>query len=386
MFIRKNSWFPLCVLCVSVVIIGCSTISLNQKIDLSPGDWLMCGGSHLQQNVSASALKPKLARFWRYNCDAGVGYSAISVADAVIFVNTLQGEMHSIDLTSGGKIGQINFLGKAANSTPLIYGNNVIVSFAGDNKYSLASYDLLKGEILWRVNLGYLETSPILYEGFIYVGSLQGKMYKIDKSSGNTLWSFNSGSAIHSTCAISNNKLIFGTDGGSIFCLDTDNGSLLWQNNLSNSILAAPLILHGRVFFGGYDSTYYCLSIDSGSGLWKQNIGTKIFAGSALYSDTNIMFGGIDGNLYCLNCADGHLEWKFPTKGVITSTPAISGDYVYFGSFDWKLYCLDCRNGNLVWSHDLDGKSKTSPVVWQNYLFAASDNYVYCFTDRISPE
>lgn len=334
-----------------------------------------------------------LSQFWRYNADAGVGYSAISVADAVIFVNTLQGEMHSIDLTSGGKIGQINFLGKAANSTPLIDGNNVIVSFAGDSKYSLASYDLLKGEILWRVNLGYIETSPILYEGFVYVGSLQGKMYKIDKSDGNTLWSFDCGSAIHSTCAISNNKLIFGTDNGSIFCLNTDNGSRLWQRNLSNSIFAAPLISRERVFLGAYDSTYYCLSIDSGSVLWKQNLGTKISGGSALYNSPlakgnrgAVMFGGIDGNLYCLNVADGHLEWKFPTKGVITSAPAVSGDYVYFGSFDSKLYCLDCRNGNLVRQYELDGKSKTSPVIWQNYLFTASDNYIYCFTDRTSSE
>jgi len=369
-------------LCLSLVASACSSISLSQKIDVSPGDWLMCGGSPQHQNVSPSLLKPKMNLYWRYNCDAGIGYSAISVADAVIFVNTLQGEMHCIDLSSGAKIGQINFLGKEANTTPLIDGNNVIVSYAGDDKYSLACYDLLMGEILWRVNLGYLQTSPILYEGYVFVASLDGKIYKVHKTTGAKLWTFDAGSAVHSTCAISNGKLIFGSDAGSVFCLNTSDGSLLWQYNLTNSVFAVPLISENKVFLGAFDSTYYCLNLDSGGVIWHQSIGSKIFGGSALYKNSLLLFGAVDGNLYCLNSGDGKLRWKFPTKGVITSTPVVSGDCVYFGSFDWKIYCLDCSTGSLIWNHELDGKSKTSPVIWQNYLITASDNYVYCFTDR----
>src|SRR5438552_7151666 len=131
----------------SFIIFACSTISLNQKIQLSPADWIMAGGSPEQRNVSYSVLKPPLNLLWRYNCDAGIGYSAISVADAVVFANTLQGEMISLDVNTGGKLGQISFLGKEANTTPLIDDNNIVVSYAGDNKYSLCSYNLLLGEI-----------------------------------------------------------------------------------------------------------------------------------------------------------------------------------------------------------------------------------------------
>jgi hypothetical protein len=348
---------------------------------LSPSDWTMAGGSPQQQNISSSVLKPPLNLLWRYNCDAGIGYSAISVADAIVFVNTLQGEMISIDVTTGGKLGQISFLGKEANTTPLIDNNNIVVSYAGDNKYSLCSYNLLLGEINWRTNFGYLETSPVLSENFIYVGSLDGKECKIDNSSGRQIWSFNAGSAIHSTCAITNNKIVFGTDNGYVNCLNNREASLLWKYRTGNSVFSAPLIHENKVFIGSYDSNYYCINLDSGSVLWKQNLSTKIFTGSALHN-TSLIFGGVNGNLYCLNTKDGGLLWKYQTKGVIVSTPIVSGKNVYFTSYDWYLYCIDCSDGKLKWSYQLDGKPRTSPVIWSDYLFTASDYYLYCFTNR----
>jgi outer membrane protein assembly factor BamB len=362
-------------------ILACSTISLNQKIELSPSDWTMAGGSPQQQNVSTSVLEPPLNMLWRYNCDAGVGYSAISAADAIVFTNTLQGEMICLDITTGGKLGQISFLGKEANTTPLINDNKIINAYAGDNKYSLCSYNLLVGEINWRANFGFIETSPVVYENYIYVGSLDGKSYKIDKSNGKEIWSFDAGTAIHSTCAITKNRIVFGTDDGHIYCLNAGDGLLAWKYKTDNSVFSTPLIFENKIYIGSYDSNYYCISLDSGNVSWKQDLSTKVFTGSALYKNF-LIFGGVDGNLYCLNAKDGLQLWKYQTKGVIVSTPMVSGENVYFTSYDWYLYCLNCIDGKLKWSYQLDGKPRTSPVIWGDYLFTASDFYLYCFTPQ----
>jgi outer membrane protein assembly factor BamB len=343
----------------------------------------MAGGNPSQQNIAKSVVEPPLELLWTYNCEAGIGYSAVSVADAVVFLNNLQGEMHTIDISSGGKIGQINFLGKEAGTTPLIDGNDVYLSFAGEKKYSLVSYNLMEGKLSWRRNLGYLQTSPIMEKDYIYTGSLNGKFYKVNKTSGGIAWTFDAKDPIHSTCAISENRAVFGTDKGFIYCVNINSGTEIWKFKAKEAVFSTPLIFDGKVFIGSYDSNYYCIDISNGSKVWSRNLSTKILSGSTLYRSNSVIFGGVDGNLYSLNVNDGSLNWKYGTKGVITATPLNSGKCVYFSSHDWHAYCVDGADGKLIWKYELQGRGKTTPVVWNNLLFLADDKRVYCFSRKI---
>jgi eukaryotic-like serine/threonine-protein kinase len=360
---------------------GCTGVHLSQMIVPGSDDWLMSGGLPEQHNISKSVIEPPLELVWSYNIDAGIGYSAISVSDGVVFVNNLQGEMYCIDVSTGGKIGQLNFLGKEANTTPLIDGNDIYVAFAGDNKYSLVCYNLLEGDIKWRRRLGYIQTSPVLKNAYIYAGSINGKFYKLDKS-GRIEWKFNSGSPIHSTCAILGDKAVFGNDDGYIYCIGTADGLSEWKFKTGGPIMAAPLVFNDKVFIGSYDSNYYCLDIDSGSKVWSTNLKTKLFSGSTLFNDSSVVFGGIDGNLYSININNGSVNWTFNTNGVITSTPLASGRYIYFSSYDRFLYCVDGNNGKALWSYEMEGKGKTSPVIWRDLLFAADDIDLICFKHK----
>jgi outer membrane protein assembly factor BamB len=359
---------------------GCSGVHISQMIVPGDDDWLMSGGSPEQHNVSKSVVEPPLEVEWSYNIDAGIGYSAISVSDGVAFVNDLQGEMYSLDISSGGKIGQLNFLGKEANTTPLINSNDVYLAFAGD-KYSLVCYNLLEGDIKWRRRLGFIQTSPVMKDNSIYVGSLNGKFYKLNKS-GTVNWKFKSGSPIHSTCAVLGDKAVFGNDDGYMYCINTSDGLSAWKFGTGGPIMGAPLVYNDKVFFGSYDSNYYCLDINSGTKVWSTNLKTKLFSGSALFGDSSVIFGGIDGNLYSLSISSGLVNWKFFTNGVITSTPLISGRYVYFSSYDRFLYCVEGSSGKGLWSYEMEGKGKTSPVIWRDMLFAADDVDVICFKHK----
>ncbi len=364
---------------------GCTGVHLSQQIVTGADDWLMSGGVPQQLNVSKSVLEPPLEVVWSYNIDAGIGPSAISVSDGVVFVNDLQGEMYALDISSGGKIGQINFLGKEASSTPLVDGNDVYVTFAGDKKYSIACYNMLEGDIKWRRNLGYIQTSPVMKDDFIYTGSLDGKFYKLSKS-GRVEWKFNASSPIHSTCAIDDNKAVFGADNGYIYCVGLSDGLEKWKFKTQESVITTPLIFNNKVFIGSYDSNYFCIDINTGKQEWAVNLKTKLASGSALYGDSSVITGGIDGNLYCLNVNDGSMKWKFHTYGVITSTPLVSGRYIYFTSYDRKVYCVDGTSGNGLWSYEMDDKGKTSPVIWKNMLFTADDVNIICFSPKKNAE
>jgi outer membrane protein assembly factor BamB len=358
---------------------GCTGINIHQVVVLSGDDWVMSGGNTEQQYRSKSIISPQFQLLWTYNCDAGFGPSCVSAADAMVFVNTLQGEMHCVDISSGGKIGQLNFLGKEASTTPSIDENKLILAFAGDNRRSLVCYDMLNGMNIWRINIGYLQTSPILSDNYIYIGSLDGKEYKISKLNGSIIWDYNTRSQIHSTAALYDNKVVFGADNGYIYCINTDGGSEFWKYKTDGSVITTPMIFDKKVFIGSFDSNYYCLDVDSGKVIWKQDLKTRMTAGSTLFDSNTVIFGGVDGILYALNTSNGEIKWKFPTKAVITSTPLSAGDYVYFSSHDWHIYCLNGYDGKELWNYELDGRGKTSPVIWSNFLFVTADKYLYCF-------
>ncbi len=355
---------------------------MDQKIKLEKGDWVMAGGSPEQQNISAYTLAPPLDLMWDYNIEGGVGPNGIAVADAVVFINALQGELYTLDVTTGGKIGKLTFMGRDANTAPLVLGNSVILAYAGDKKSSLASYNMSYGELNWQRNYSDIQTSPIFKDGYIYFGSLFGTQYKVDVKTGARIWHFPTGSPIHSTCAVSEDKVIFGNDDGVIYCLNIITGDHVWSFETGTPVISTPMIDSGVVYIGASDSNYYAFKISDGFLLWKHNMHTKIIGGSSLFQDSYVVFGCVDGNVYSLNKTNGSLKWKFTTYGTITSTPLISGEYIYCTSFDAHIYCLDAYFGKMLWSSELENKSKTTPIVWKDYLFVAADNLIYCFTNK----
>lgn len=367
----------------TVLLAACSGLQVDKSITVSPDDWVMAGGTPEQSHVSGYVLAPPLSLIWDYNIEGGVGPAGITSSDAVVFVNALQGEMFTFDVSSGGKIGNIKFLGKDASTAPLILGNDVILSYAGDKKYSLASYNLLHGKINWRKNYGDLQTSPVMKDGNIYFGSLNGSFYKVDIFGGIRQWKFNSTSQIHSTCAVNENSVVFGNDDGIVYCLNTAGGEKKWEFKTGGPVISTPMIVNETVYIGGDDSIYYAINIEDGQVKWKKNLHSKMIGGSAAFADSFAVSGCVDGNIYCLNRNTGEVKWKFTTGGTIASAPVVSGDFIYVGSYDSYIYALDAKSGSLLWRYELENKVKTSPIVWKDFLFAAADEIVYCFSSRI---
>jgi outer membrane protein assembly factor BamB len=68
--------------------------------------------------------------------------------------------------------------------------------------------------------------------------------------------------------------------------------------------------------------------------------------------------GSTDGNLYAVDLESGAQKWKFETKVRVTSSPALADGVVYFGSYDGKFYALDADNGQLKWKFQTGGEKR----------------------------
>ena len=56
-----------------------------------------------------------------------------------------------------------------------------------------------------------------------------------------------------------------------------------------------------------------------------------------------------------LMLSTGAKVWNYTTGGLVESSPAVAGGYVYVGSTDNNVYCLDAVTGAKIWNYTTGG-------------------------------
>lgn len=136
-----------------------------------------------------------------------------------------------------------------------------------------------------------MEATPIVVDGTMYVTGNWSRVYAFDASSGELLWQFDPEVpgiwAVHLCCDIVNRgvavwegKVYVGTLDGRLIALDAASGKMLWSQQTTDpelpySITGAPRIVKGKVLIGNGGGEYgvrgYITAYDSASGkqLWR---------------------------------------------------------------------------------------------------------------------
>jgi outer membrane protein assembly factor BamB len=362
---------------LSFLIAGCGTLRLQHSIRVQEDDWTEFGGDAGHTNQSSAVLSPPLEVAWEYDASAGFGSGSPVAADSFVFVGTLSGEIHVVNVETGHRIGVLT-VESAVAGAPLIDGIALIAGSATGER-TLVSYDYRDGVVRWSRELGGIESSPLRFGYRLFVTTLDGILYCLDKTSGAEIWRFETKHSIHSSPATDGKTVVFGCDDGHLYALDLERGKVEWKFKTGRSVYATPSVFHGHVYFGSMDNTFYSLNLKDGKLAWEYRAGGKIYD-TPTFSEDLVIFGATDGTLYALRWHDGSVAWRFSATSIINSSPVVSGSCVYFGSLDKKLYALDTFTGALKWEYDLKGRIKTSPIIWRNRLIvAAEDRSVFAF-------
>ncbi|MBK9331631.1 MAG: PQQ-like beta-propeller repeat protein [Ignavibacteria bacterium] len=165
-------------------------MSIDKMVEVNPEeDWLMIWRKPQKTNISKSksALTPPFNLYWEFDAD-GLAKNCISVSDAIVFVNTLNGESFAIDIFSGKSLGRTSVLGDASYSTPVIDRNNIIIAASGDRSTRIFSYNLITGDEKWKRNVGSILSSPVMTENDIIVASANNKIYRLNAATGVLVW------------------------------------------------------------------------------------------------------------------------------------------------------------------------------------------------------
>ena len=249
------------------------------------------------------------------------------------------------------------------------------------------------------IKVGPLLSSPVADNQSVYVSTITGRIYRIDRRSLSVKWHVNASNPIVSSPSIYKDYLIVGTfskwvyesvtysEPSSVIAIDIHDATEMWKYELQDGIFSSICSIEDIHVFGCLDGKIYALNKE-GNLSWQFVTGGEVWSSPS--SDGHSIFVGSDDcSLYALDL-DGNLLWKAKLNGKIrSSSPCISSDVqsyndpvfpsLYIGTQSGILYRINKDTGTILWSSDLRSPLLSSPSSIQSYvLIGSTDGYIHC--------
>ncbi len=304
-----------------------------------------------------------------------------------LFTGTAQGEIVSLDRTSGETIWRFGLQGeeddRAIYGTPAVSSDSVYLGGYDGLLYALS----LDGNEKWIERLdGPVVGGAAVFDGLLVVGSEvddsvdgnEGMVYAFDAETGERRWRFPVEGKVWSTPAISDGVVIFGSLDHRVYALSLTDGKRLWAFDTGGAVAASPVIARGRVYVGSFDGVFYAINASTGVEEWRFDGASNWFWAQAVVAQGLVYAASLDGNLYALGATSGDLLWKLETEGAIVGTPAIvHGDLIAVPSNDGRLRVARLSDGILQDSCNLDEEIRTPLLVQDGMIyFGARDKSI----------
>ncbi len=212
---------------------------------------------------------------------------------------------------------------------------------------------------LWSfATRGWVDTTPTVVDGVVYVGSADGTVYAVDAADGSELWSFATGDAVKSTPTVSDGTVYVGSNDHSIYALEAATGAELWSHDTGAWVQYSPPVADGLVYVSSLsdgDRKVHALDGMSGETVWIDALPHHLFddfapavVGGRVYVPRPD-FGGYNA----LDAATGETVWSTDMPDRVESPPTVVDGTVYVTAVN-RAYALDESTRRVIWSHDTE--------------------------------
>lgn len=254
-----------------------------------------------------------------------------------------------------------------ANSNGLsLAATDTFIYVAGGSNLYCYTY---AGNLVWNYNgSNGAATSGVTFANNRLYLAFTTQVHCVDLT-GSAVWVSSGYGNVRTTVKPYEGALFFGDDNNKMYSIDSSNGAQIWSYTTAAQVKSSPLVYGGMSISGSDDNNIYCVDVLAGPGQqgllrWQLPTLERVRSSPTIHVPTNtVLVGCHDYNLYAIDHVSGNLKWKYPTGSLIISSPTVSGNYAYFASYDNYMYCIDVRNGKLVWKTNTNYSADGSPVV-----------------------
>ena len=274
--------------------------------------------------------------------------------------------------------------------------NNGNINFESNFKkkislYKFSSIDQFEFNQLELIFTG--DNSIIFFDG-------KGSIFKINKEL-KEIWKVNHYSKKERKLnpklyfAQNRNHLIVADTLSKLYSIDLSNGELIWSKDNTSSFNSNIKVFKDRFMLVDFESVIRCFSIKDGKEFWnfktedpfiksKKKL-SMVLKGEVVYFINNL------GDITALNIYDGSLVWQTPTQSNVIHQNAFTLDNsdlvfasnsLYFSNNKNELYSIDARSGVIKWKQNIN--SSLRPTVTENLIFSVSDEGYLFIVDEYS--
>lgn len=335
-------------------------------------DWPQYGNTVARTRwMGGVNLRPPFRRVWSMNGGKLIEFQPV-LQNGRLFMMKNDGRAFAIDAASGRILWRRRVGGLAASAPAAANGLAYFVGnrggyggIAGAGNATVTAIDQRTGRVRWRRALASSsESSPLVVQGRVYVGSQSGTVYALRAKSGRVVWTRTAGGPVKTALAYAKGRLFFGDYGGSVTSMRL-NGSVAWRNSGNGEIYATPAVAYGRVYVGSKSGSVYAFGASSGRLLWSHPTGAYVYAAPAVANvkglGPTVFVGSYSGQFMALSARDGHLIWSRSGGGIISGAGSVIGNVVYFsGLTARRTWALGARTGRVLWSF---GQGAFNPAI-----------------------
>ncbi|WP_179862266.1 PQQ-binding-like beta-propeller repeat protein [Longibacter salinarum] len=215
---------------------------------------------------------------------------------------------------------------------------------------------------------GRIESAPAIGDSVVYVGSYDGHLYAVDRSTGEQKWAFDTQASIEHAPALADSIVFFGS-GGTLYAVNVETQEEMWR--YEEGLASGDPIVHGDiVLFGDLDGHVYALDHATGEEQWRFDAGSQVKHAPALANGRLYVMNG-DAELFALSLDSGDVTWSVhpdvETRPI--GSPVVSQGTVYAANMEGRLYAFDESTGEEQWQASLSGAIHRSPTLYDGVLY-----------------
>jgi eukaryotic-like serine/threonine-protein kinase len=143
--------------------------------------------------------------------------SSPTVSNGTVFVGARDGWIYALDAATGAEKWRFDHKISWINTSPAVV-DGVVYAGSSDAQF-VQAIDAATGKELWRTTTGTTWSSPAVAGDVVYAGDGQGRLHALDRKTGKLLWSFRTGSTVHSSPAPSGDLVFVGSTDGGVYAL-----------------------------------------------------------------------------------------------------------------------------------------------------------------------
>lgn len=210
-----------------------------------------------------------------------------------------------------------------------------------------------KGTLKWTFATGApIHSSPAVYNGRVYFGSRDWNIYALDAVTGAEIWAFQTGSWVESSPIVVGGVVYCGSNDGHLYALDAATGVQRWSFTAKYAVRSSPSVADGVVYFGDDGYNVYALDAATGEEIWHGDTGSMVSSSPAV-SRGIVVVGSNDHMLYSFNAKTGSARLQLDTKSPIISSPAVKDGVAYFVNNEGFFYAADIMAKNWLWENKI---------------------------------